>query len=74
VVISYLNRKKGQNPSKGGVAMLFILSRTRVPLWSREKPCEEAVEMELTLLDYRMVPSIEEAKKKVWFKEWFEGG
>jgi len=54
--------------------MLFIVSRTRVPLWSREKPCEEAVEMELTPLDYRMVPSIEEAKKKVWFKEWFEGG
>jgi len=54
--------------------MLFVVSRTRVPLWSREKPCEEAVEIKLTTLDYRMVPSIEEAKKKVWFKEWFEGG
>jgi len=54
--------------------MLFIVSRTRVSLWSRDKPCEEDVEIELTPLDYWMVPSIEEAKKKVWFKEWYEGG
>ncbi|MFN4219731.1 MAG: hypothetical protein ACK4GJ_02270 [bacterium] len=54
--------------------MKFIVSRTKVPLWSKEKPCEEAVEEMLTPLDYRMVPSIEEAKKKIWFKEWWEGG
>ncbi len=54
--------------------MKFIVSRTRVPLWSKEKPCDGAVEEELTPLDYRVVPSIQEAKKKIWFKEWWEGG
>ena len=54
--------------------MKFIVSRTTVSLKENRKPCEEAVEEELTPLDYRTVRSMEEAKKKVWYKDWLEGG
>ncbi len=54
--------------------MKFIVSRTTVSLTENRKPCDEAVEEELTPLDYRTVRSIDEAKKKIWFKDWYEGG
>ncbi|MDA8172026.1 MAG: hypothetical protein M0033_02095 [Nitrospiraceae bacterium] len=54
--------------------MKFIVSRTTVSLTENRKPCEEAAEEELTPLDYRTVRSMEEAKKKVWYKDWLEGG
>ena len=54
--------------------MKFIVSRTTVSLTENRRPCDEAVEENLTPLDYRTVRSIEEARKKVWFKDWYEGG
>lgn len=54
--------------------MKFIVSRTTVSLRESRKPCDEAVEEELTPLDYRTVKTLEEAKKKVWYKDWIEGG
>lgn len=54
--------------------MKFIVSRTTVSLRKSRKPCDEASEEELTPLDYRTVRTLEEAKKKVWYKDWLEGG
>jgi GTP:adenosylcobinamide-phosphate guanylyltransferase len=54
--------------------MKFIVSRTTVSLRKSKKPCDEAMEVELTPLDYRTVKTLEEAKKKVWYKDWLEGG
>lgn len=54
--------------------MKFIVSRTIVSLRESRKPCDEAVEEELTPMDYRTVKTLEDAKKKVWYKDWIEGG
>ena len=54
--------------------MKFIVSRRTVSLTENRRPCDEAAQEELTPLDYRTVRSIEEAKNKVWFKDWYEGG
>lgn len=54
--------------------MKFIVGRKRESVKEQRKPCDEAVEEELTLLDYRTVKTLEEAKGKVWYKDWLEGG
>ncbi|RMG03876.1 MAG: hypothetical protein D6726_04590 [Nitrospirae bacterium] len=54
--------------------MKFVVSRQTSRVGANGKPCEEAREEELTPLDYRMVSTLEEAKKKVWYKDWLEGG
>jgi|GEM_PF-625746 len=54
--------------------MKFIVSNKKVGLTALRKPCAEAKEEEITPLDYRMVSTLEEAKKKVWYKDWIEGG
>lgn len=54
--------------------MKFLVSRKVQSISSSEKPCEEAVKEMLTPLDYRTVGSLEEAKNKIWFKQWYEGG
>jgi hypothetical protein len=54
--------------------MKFIVSRKRVSVTENKKPCDEAVEEELTALDYRTVKTLEQAKGKIWYKSWFEGG
>lgn len=54
--------------------MKFVVSRTTISLIKSKKPCDEAIEAELTPLDYRTVRTLEEAKKKVWYKDWLEGG
>lgn len=54
--------------------MKFIVSRKRVSVTENKKPCDEAGEEELTALDYRTVKTLEQAKGKIWYKSWFEGG
>ena len=54
--------------------MRFVISKKRLSLTENKKPCEEAVEVELTPLDCRTVETIEDAKGKIWYKEWMEGG
>ena len=54
--------------------MKFIVSKKRVSVTENRKPCDESVEEELTPLDYRTVKTLEEAKGKIWYKDWFEGG
>ncbi len=54
--------------------MKFIVTRRVSPIGDEAPPCEEARKEELTPLDYRDVSSLEEAKKKVWFNEWFNSG
>lgn len=54
--------------------MNFVVSRKRMSVTENQKPCEEAKELELTPLDCRTVGTIEEAKGKIWYKEWLEGG
>ncbi len=54
--------------------MKFIVNRTTVSLTGSKKPCEEAKEEALTPLDYRTVKTLEEAKKKIWYKDWLEAG
>jgi len=54
--------------------MKFIVSRATVSLRESKKPCNEAKEEDLTPLDFRTVKTLEEAKKKVWYKDWLEGG
>lgn len=51
--------------------MKFHISRTSA---YEEKPCEEAVQEYFTALDSRTVPTIEEARKHHWFKDWYENG
>lgn len=54
--------------------MKFIVSRSTVSFRESKSPCEGAKEEELTPLDFRTVKTIEEAQKKVWYKEWLDGG
>ena len=54
--------------------MKFIVSRKRISVTENRKPCDEAIEVELTPLDYRTVKTLEEAKKKIWYKDWLDGG
>lgn len=54
--------------------MKFIISTKMVSLTQSKKPCNEAKEMELTPLDYRDVKTLEEAKEKIWYKDWIESG
>lgn len=54
--------------------MKFIVSRKRVSVHENKQPCDEAVEEEVTPLDYRTVKTLEEAKGKVWYRDWLEGG
>ena len=54
--------------------MKFIVGTKRVPLRETKKPCDEAKELELTPLDFRDVKTLDEAKGKIWYKDWLEGG
>lgn len=54
--------------------MKFIISTKMVSLIESKKPCDEAEEKALTPLDYRDVRTIDEAKGKIWYKNWIEGG
>jgi hypothetical protein len=54
--------------------MKFIVGTKRVPLRETKKPCDEAQEQELTPLDIRDVKTLDEAKGKIWYKDWIEGG
>jgi len=54
--------------------MKFIVSRKRVSVTGSKRVCDEAKQEDLTPLDYRTVKSLEEAKKKVWYKDWLKGG
>jgi hypothetical protein len=54
--------------------MKFIVGTKRVPLTETKKPCDEAREQDLTPLDIRDVKSLEDAKGKIWYKDWIEGG
>ena len=52
--------------------MKTIIRRTSQ--WGENKPCEEAVLEQLTYLDYRTAPTLEEAKRCGWYNEWFNQG
>ena len=54
--------------------MKFIISTKTVSLTDSKKPCDEATEQALTLLDIRDVKTLDEAKGKIWYKSWIEGG
>ena len=54
--------------------MKFVVSRKMVSVTEKKKPCDEAIEEELTALDYRTVKTLAQAKGKIWYKSWFEGG
>jgi hypothetical protein len=54
--------------------MKFIISTKSVSLTESKKPCDEAKEMALTPLDIRDVKTLEEAKGKIWYKNWIEDG
>lgn len=54
--------------------MRFVISKKILSVTENRKPCEEAIEVELTPLDCRTVKTIEDAKGKIWYKEWIEGG
>lgn len=54
--------------------MKFVVSRKNISPSESKRPCEEAVEELLTPLDYRTVKSLEEAKQKIWYKDWLQGG
>jgi hypothetical protein len=54
--------------------MKFIVSTKKVSLTEVKKTCDEAKEEALTPLDYRDVKSLDEAKGKIWYKDWLEGG
>ncbi len=54
--------------------MKFIVSKKMVSVTENKKVCDEAKQEDLTPLDYRTVRSLEEAKKKVWYKDWLKGG
>ncbi len=54
--------------------MKFIISKTRMSVTENKQVCDEAVFEQLTQLDYRSVPSIEEAKKKIWYNDWIADG
>lgn len=52
--------------------MRFLITRTSE--WGDGKPCEEAYAAPAIFVDRRTVPTIKEAKKRFWFKNWYEGG
>lgn len=54
--------------------MKFIVGTKRVPLTETIKPCDEAREEDLTPLDFRDVKTLDEAKGKIWYKDWLAGG
>ena len=54
--------------------MKFIVGRKTVSLTESKKPCDEAKEKELTPLDYCDGKTLDEAKGKIWYKSWIEGG
>jgi len=54
--------------------MKFIVSTKKVPLTESKRPCDEAREDEVTPLDFRDVKTLEEAKGKIWYKDWIAGG
>ena len=54
--------------------MKFIVSRKKISLTESRKPCAEALEAELTPLDYRTVATLKEAEGKIWYRDWMEGG
>lgn len=54
--------------------MKFIISTKTVSLTHSKKPCNEAQEMALTPLDFRDVRTLDEAKTKIWYKNWIEDG
>jgi hypothetical protein len=59
---------------QGREDMKFIISKKIMSVTTNKQVCDEAVLEELTPLDYRNVPSIEEAKKKIWYKDWIADG
>jgi len=54
--------------------MKFIVSTKKVTLTETIKPCDEAREEDLTPLDFRDVKTLDEAKGKIWYKDWLAGG
>ncbi len=48
--------------------MKFVVSRTSV--WG-DKPREEATRVKATWIDRRKANSIEEAKRELWFEDWY---
>jgi hypothetical protein len=54
--------------------MKFIVSKKKVSLTESKKPCDEAKELDLTPLDFRDVKTLEEAKGKIWYKDWLKDG
>ncbi|MCK9417991.1 MAG: hypothetical protein M0R70_01275 [Nitrospirae bacterium] len=54
--------------------MKFIVSTKSVSLTQSKKPCNEANEIGLTPLDFRDVKTLEEAKGKIWYKNWIDNG
>lgn len=54
--------------------MKFIVSRKRMSVTENRQVCDEAVQEQLTPMDYRNVASLEEAQKKIWHKDWLDDG
>lgn len=54
--------------------MKFIVSRKNISPSESKRPCEEATEEMLVPLDYRIVRTLEEAKQKIWYKDWMQSG
>jgi hypothetical protein len=54
--------------------MKFIISTKKVPLTESKRPCDEAKEVEVTPLDFRDVRTLDDAKGKIWYKDWIAGG
>ena len=54
--------------------MKFIVAASKVSLTESIKPCDAAREEDVTPLDFRDVATLEEAKGKIWYKDWIEGG
>jgi len=54
--------------------MKFIISRKKMSVTENKQVCDEARQEDLTPLDYRTVGTLEEAKGKVWYKEWLSSG
>lgn len=54
--------------------MKFIISRRKMSVTENKQVCDEAVQNLLTPLDYRNVGSMEEAQKKIWYKDWLADG
>ncbi len=54
--------------------MKFIVSRRNISPSESKRPCDEALEEILVPLDYRTVATLEDAKQKIWYKDWFNGG